>query len=171
MLRRAAREGPEALLAELCDDTPEHAAVMHSHPDWIAREWWDQLGAEDARALMAAGNEPSEVALRANTLVTDAPTLVAELTRHESVSSPSSQKTAVLTAAHLDPELPEAVVLDGPLDLHRSPLWRAGACIAQSRAAMHVARALAPVAGDRVLDLCAAPGGKTTHLAALMGTA
>ena len=168
VLRRAAREGRDALFADLGDDTPERAAVMHSHPDWIAREWWDQLGAEDARALMAADNEPSEVALRANTLVGDAPTLVDELTRHESASSPSSTTAAASVAAHLDPELPEAVVLDGPFDLHASPLWGAGAFIAQSRAAMHVARALAPGAGERVLDVCAAPGGKTTHLAALM---
>jgi 16S rRNA (cytosine967-C5)-methyltransferase len=59
-------------------------------------------------------------------------------------------------------------VLEGPLDMHDSPLWQAGAFHAQSRAAMHVARALAPHSGERVLDLCAAPGGKTTHLAALM---
>jgi 16S rRNA (cytosine967-C5)-methyltransferase len=52
--------------------------------------------------------------------------------------------------------------------MHGSPLWRAGAFIAQSRAAMLVAHSLAPLAGERVLDLCAAPGGKSTHLAALM---
>ena len=55
------------------------------------------------------------------------------------------------------------------VDAHAHPLYRAGAYIAQSRAAMLVARTLDPQPGERVLDLCAAPGGKTTHLAALMG--
>ena len=49
------------------------------------------------------------------------------------------------------------------------PLWRSGAIMPQSRGSMLVARALAPEPGERVLDLCAAPGAKTTHLAALMG--
>ncbi len=152
VLRRAAREGPDALLAALIDDTPQHAAVKHSHPEWIARLWWESLGAEQARALMAADNEPLEVALRANTLVTDAATLARELP----------------VRTHFDPAIPEALVLDEPFDLHGSPLWRAGAFHAQSRAAMRVARALDPAPGERVLDLCAAPGGKSTHLAALM---
>jgi 16S rRNA (cytosine967-C5)-methyltransferase len=155
VLRRAAREGPQALLGSLEDATPEQAAIKHSHPQWIARLWWDRLGADDARALMAYDNEPGELALRANTLVTDAPTLVADL-------------SAQGVASHVAPALEEAVVLDGPLDIHGSPLWSAGAFHAQSRAAMLVARALAPRDGERVLDLCAAPGGKATHLAALM---
>src|ERR1700689_3203367 len=71
VLRRATREG-RALLDALDDRTPEHAAVLHSHPPWLARMWWQDLGPQDARALMAYDNEPGEVALRANTLVTDA---------------------------------------------------------------------------------------------------
>ncbi len=152
VLRRAIREGPAALLAALDDRTPEQAAIMHSHPEWIARLWWQELGPEQARALMAGDNEPGEVALRANTLVTDAAALASELP----------------VATHGDPRLSEALVLDGPFDAHASPLWRSGAFIAQSRAAMLVARALDPQPGERVLDLCAAPGGKSTHLAALM---
>jgi 16S rRNA (cytosine967-C5)-methyltransferase len=151
VLRRAVREGP-ALLAELSDATPEQAAVLHSHPEWIAQLWWEQLGASHARALMAYDNEPGEVALRVNTLLTDAGRLASELP----------------VATHPDPDLPEALVLEGPFDAHESPAWRAGAFLPQSRAAMHVARALNPQPGERVLDLCAAPGGKSTHLAALM---
>jgi 16S rRNA (cytosine967-C5)-methyltransferase len=152
VLRRAVREGPDALLGGLSDDTPEHAAVMHSHPEWIARLWWQALGPEQARALLAYDNEPGEVALRANTLVTDAATLAHELP----------------VRTHIDAAIPEALVLEEPFDAHGSPLWQRGAFHAQSRAAMLVARVLDPAPGERVLDLCAAPGGKTTHLAALM---
>jgi 16S rRNA (cytosine967-C5)-methyltransferase len=152
VLRRAAREGPAELLGDLDDSTPEQAAVMHSHPLWLAQMWWRELGAEQARALMAADNEPSEVALRANTLLIDAEQLAA----------------ALPVRSHRDAALPEALVLEQPFDVHGSPQWRRGELIAQSRAAMLVARALDPRGGERVLDLCAAPGGKATHIAALM---
>jgi 16S rRNA (cytosine967-C5)-methyltransferase len=153
VLRRATREGTGALLGDLREDTPEQAAVMHSHPEWIARLWWEELGPQEVRALLAADNEPGELALRVNTLVAD----------------PSEVAQMLGTRLHTNPELPEALVLDGPFDLHSSEAWRSGAVIAQSRAAMLVARALDPKPGERVLDLCAAPGGKSTHLAALMG--
>jgi 16S rRNA (cytosine967-C5)-methyltransferase len=151
-LRRAGREGADALLGALSEETPEQAAVKHSHPEWIARLWWRELGAEEARALMAYDNEAGEVALRANTLITDAATLARSLP----------------VSTHADPDVPEALVLEEAFDIHDSPLWQRGAFVAQSRAAMLVARVLAPAPDEHVLDLCAAPGGKSTHLAALM---
>ncbi len=152
VLRRAADRGA-ALLDGLDDGTPEGAALAHSHPDWIARRWWDAHGADGARALLAAGNEPAEAALRVNTLRADPAELAARLP----------------VASHPAPGLPEGIVLDGPFDAFASPGWENGSFMPQSRAAMAVARLLAPRPGERVLDLCAAPGGKTTHLAALMG--
>jgi 16S rRNA (cytosine967-C5)-methyltransferase len=151
VLRRAAREA-RGIVEALPEDTPQAAALRHSHPEWIAALWWDTLGPESARALMAADNEPAEAALRANTLRTSAADLAARLT----------------VASHPAPDLPEGLVLDAPYDAHGAAEWREGLFMPQSRAAMTVARVLAPRPGERVLDLCAAPGGKTTHLAALM---
>ena len=152
VLRRAARELP-ALPA---DDTPAGAAIAHSYPPWLVELWWERFGADATRALLRAGNEPGELALRANALVT---------TRDELASA-----LPVPTRSAGD-ELPEGLVVEGPFDAHAHELWRQGAYVAQSRAAMLVARALDPQPGERVLDLCAAPGGKTTHVAALMGGA
>lgn len=151
VLRRALREGVPALPA---DDTPQGAAIAHSHPPWLVELWWERFGPDETRALLRAGNEAGELALRVNTLVTT-PAAVAE-------------QLGVETAPAGD-ELPEGLVVKGAFDAHGHPLYAQGAYVAQSRAAMLVARALDPQPGERVLDLCAAPGGKTTHLAALMG--
>ena len=59
-------------------------------------------------------------------------------------------------------------MLDQPYDVHGSELFRQGMLSPQSQASMLVAHALAPMPGERVLDLCAAPGAKTTQIAALM---
>src|SRR3954463_15571514 len=67
VLRRAAAEA-RGLVEALPDDIPEAAALRHSHPAWIACLWWEAFGAEEARALMAADNQPAEAVLRANTL-------------------------------------------------------------------------------------------------------
>ena len=152
VLRRALREGRE-LLAALGDATPEDAAVLHSVPVWLAKLWWAELGLERARALLAAVNTPAESAIRVNTLL-----------------APVSDVAAGLgVASHPAPGLPEGLVLEAPFDAYASPQWERGQLMPQSRGSMAVARALAPEPGERVLDLCAAPGAKTTHLAALTG--
>jgi 16S rRNA (cytosine967-C5)-methyltransferase len=154
VLRRSAREG-RGMLERLDDDTAGSAAVLHSVPGWLASKWWAELGAEKARALLRVVNEPAESALRVNTVVAT----IEEV--QNALPVPSRAASEAL-------DLPEALVLDGPFDVQGSELWRSGAVQPQSRASMLVSRMLAPEPGQRVLDLCAAPGGKTTHLAALM---
>jgi 16S rRNA (cytosine967-C5)-methyltransferase len=152
VLRRVAREGRE-LVESLSDADAAGASLAHSMPLWITERWWEALGGEGARSLLARINEPAESALRANTLrVEGAAALIALLG----------------VDARLGGEPPEAVVALEPFDAYGSPLWRSGALMPQSRASMMVAHCLEPAAGERVLDLCAAPGAKTTHMAALM---
>jgi 16S rRNA (cytosine967-C5)-methyltransferase len=152
VLRRALREGRD-LLAGLHDDTPAGAAVLHSVPMWLAELWWAELGPERARALLTAVNDPAESAVRVNTLVASVADVAAGLG----------------VATHPAADLPEGLVLEAPFDAHASVQWEHGELMPQSRGSMAVARALAPEPGERVLDLCAAPGAKTTHLAALTG--
>jgi 16S rRNA (cytosine967-C5)-methyltransferase len=148
VLRRGAREAP-GIVKRLPQATPGQAALKHSHPEWIAQLWWDELGPEAARELMAADNRPAEPVLRANTLRTTREALAAAL--------PVGSRPA--------PGLPEALILEGPFDAHGHDLYGEGHYVAQSRAAQAVAHIVGPAA--TVLDLCAAPGGKATHLAAL----
>ena len=156
VLRRAARGELPDLPA---DDTPAGAAVAHSYPDWLVELWWERFGPAETRALLRAGNASGELALRVNTLRAQPADVAAAL----------AELAPAVTARPAGDELPEGLVVDGAFDAHGHRLYSEGAYTAQSRAAMLAGRALDPQPGERVLDLCAAPGGKTTHLAALMG--
>jgi 16S rRNA (cytosine967-C5)-methyltransferase len=151
VLRRAAREG-RSLLEGIDDGTPSGAALRYSVPEWLAELWWRELGATAAHSLLATVNRPAEAALRVNTLAANVEEVLEQLGVR---ASPA-------------PELPEGLMLHEPLDVYDTDLWRAGAIMPQSRGSMLVSRLLDPQPGERVLDLCAAPGAKTTHLAALI---
>lgn len=158
VLRRGARER-EQLLAGLSDETPEAAAVAHSHPEWLARMWWRELGPQQARALLAAGNRPPETALRVNTLRAAPGRLIAELAEAGTrVARPGAP-----------PAPPESVLVSGPLGKELAGRIEAGELVAQSRASALVVDVLDPRPGERILDLCAGPGVKTTQIAARIG--
>jgi 16S rRNA (cytosine967-C5)-methyltransferase len=152
VLRRAVNEAAE-LISALSDETPAGAAIAHSVPEWLASLWFTELGPETARALLAEINTPAEASIRVNTLRAD----------------PDQVRAELAVPAHTVPGLPEALILEAPFDVHGSELWREGRIMAQARASMLAGRALHPAPGDRVLDLCAAPGAKATQLAALGG--
>src|SRR5436309_2227665 len=150
VMRRAAREARSRV-----DQLPEDSPVLLSHPAWLAEMWRKALGPDEALALMRADNEPAESAVRANELRITRDELLAALAERGADARPAR-------------DLPEGVVIDGPFDIHGSDLFERGLVMPQSRGSMLVSRLLDPQEGELMLDMCAAPGAKTTHLAALM---
>jgi 16S rRNA (cytosine967-C5)-methyltransferase len=120
----------------------------HSYPDWVMEEWTAMLGEAGAGELAEAQNRPGELCVRVNTLKAD--------------------DVDLGVPVRLDPQVPEARVLEAQFDVAASGELADGLIWPQSRASMLPARLLAPEPGMRVLDLCAAPGGKSGQLAALM---
>lgn len=158
LLRGYLREtaATEALLAELKRTQPH---LGYSHPEWLVDRWRTRWGAEKAAALMDWNNSPPRTFARVNTLKTDAGKLI-EQWRAEGVEYDFV----------LRDWLEENLVFD--LKSH-PPLGgltsiREGGFYVQDPGTLLAVRELDPRPGERILDYCAAPGGKLTYIAQLM---
>jgi 16S rRNA (cytosine967-C5)-methyltransferase len=154
VLRRLA-DGKDALEWPAGEDAAS-LAVWGSHPRWIVERWLARFGPEATRALLLADNRQVPVGLRVNRLRGTREQLIERLTAEGVAATP----------ARLSPDL---VWIEG----HQAPgalkAFKDGWCTAQDESEALVARLVAPQPHERLLDLCAAPGGKCTHLAELMG--
>ena len=150
VLRNAARNITEVPAAEIRDPL-EKLSVELSHPRWMLERWMNSFGDEEARALALANNEPPPTAFRVNT--SGAETLArlqdAGLTWRQSSLAPGAFVVESGTAS----SLAEAAEL--------------GLIYIQDEASQLVSLLLDPESGERVLDLCAAPGSKSSHIATL----
>jgi 16S rRNA (cytosine967-C5)-methyltransferase len=133
---RRLSEGIDELLRCQAEDTPKAAALKHSYPDWVAELWWEELGRDDALALMRAQNEPPERVVRLN------------------------HRKATAIAGTPDPDLPAA----WHVDRVDEDAFEAGLIWPQSRGSQLAGIVVGAREGERTLDLCAAPGGKATQL-------
>lgn len=151
VLRRAAREREFDPAARIKDDV-ERLSVETSHPRWLVERWVRALGEEEARAFCEANNTAAPVSFRINANSSE---VFGELER----------AGARLTASTI---APDAWRVEGASAIVRS-FAQEGRIYLQDEASQLVAHALGARACERVLDLCAAPGSKTTHIAQLSG--
>jgi 16S rRNA (cytosine967-C5)-methyltransferase len=135
VMRRLAA-GLRPLLADLPEATATDAALKHSYPDWVAELWWRELGPAESLALMRAQNEPPERVVRLN------------------------RRKPGHVDGRPDPDLPDALHVER-ID---EDALAAGLIWPQSRGSQLAGLVVGARAGDRTLDLCAAPGGKATQL-------
>jgi 16S rRNA (cytosine967-C5)-methyltransferase len=134
---------------------PAFLAVAYSHPRWLVERFVEWFGAADAEAIMAADNQAAPTTIRLNLARGGADEILAQL----------GDEGIAIAGRGL---LPETLRLSGGLPLDRAP-YRAGLFAIQAEASQLVAHLLAPPPGATVVDCAAAPGGKSGHLAEMVG--
>ena len=157
VLRRLSRE--KASLPALPDaDTVTALSVRYSHPRWLVGRMLDILGAPETERFLAENNRVPPVTLQVNLLRATRDALLSELAA-----------MGVTASAH--PWAADCVELSGGGAVTRLPPFRTGKCYVQDPAAHLVTDIAGIKPGESVLDVCAAPGGKTFGAAFAVGTA
>ncbi|MDY0383749.1 16S rRNA (cytosine(967)-C(5))-methyltransferase RsmB [Trichlorobacter sp.] len=155
VLRAAQRRSASLTLPDQALDPVGWLAAAYSLPDWLAAQWLEQFPLPEATGLAVASLEPPLLTLRTNTLRT---------TRQELLALLAAQGIAAQPCRYA----PEGVQLLERCFVPDLPGFGEGLFAVQDEASQLVAHLLDPQPGETVLDVCAAPGGKATHLAQLM---
>ncbi len=157
VLRRLAREHASIALPDLERDPLGHLTHALSLPPWLAARFIELFGTGEAAALAAASNEIPPLVVRANRLRTSRDALLAEMReRFPDAAACRFARDGIRLGRRGNPALDPAF-LDGRFTV-------------QDEASQLVAALVDPLPGQRVLDVCAAPGGKASALAERLGT-
>lgn len=151
-LARAAEDGSLPVLD--CPTKEAYYALRFSHPDWLTHALCEEFGVKEAAAICADDNEIAPLCLRVNLLKTTRDEVLAEL------------RAAGLSCAPHDKI--ENLILSKGGSVAALPAFGRGEVTVQDGAGIVCVDTLAPLPGEYVLDLCAAPGGKTCYIAEKM---
>ena len=141
--------------AQVSNRSNASRAEEFSHPEWLVERWIDEFGVSEASALMRANNQKAPLVLRANRLKCSREQLRERLLAHGLVASASEWS-------------PEGIVLESAGNVEKLPGYADGLFQIQGESSQLIAYLLAPEPRERILDACAAPGGKSCHIAELM---
>ncbi|MCF2970477.1 16S rRNA (cytosine(967)-C(5))-methyltransferase [Synechococcus sp. Nb3U1] len=158
--RQALPEPERDPLQPLRDTQPadpiQALGILHSFPDWLVSLWWERLGSTETEQLCQWFNQPPHLDLRINPLRAAADRIRKALAEAGIPTTPI-------------PEVPGALRLQGHAgEITALPGFAQGWWTVQDASAQQVVHWLDPQPGERVIDCCAAPGGKTTHIAEQM---
>lgn len=157
ILRSFLRWNGKYPMPDATKDTVTYLSVKYSHPTWLVQRWLEQFGKDTTIALLEADNEVPKVSIRVNLLKTN----------REKLAKALQVDGYIVTLSEL---IEEAIIIEhvGSVPLHELETFKEGHFFIQDLSAMLVAKVAMPQMGQQILDLCAAPGGKSTHLAELM---
>lgn len=156
VLRRIPNSLEEAGFPDKATAFTDYLRIRYSMPRRLVRLWIDLFGKEGAEDFCSVCNEPAPLMLRVNTAVTDVETLAKNL-----------QRSGLLVSRPF--EFLEALQVKGGPNPLQTQWYKQGHFIVQDAASILAARLVGPEPTDTIVDMCAAPGGKTTHMATLSG--
>ena len=145
----------ETIIYPGAENPVRRLSVLYSHPEWLVRRWTLRFGTETAETLLRENNAPAPLVFRTNTLRT---------TREELKSDLERAGARIIETVYSSAGIK---IVSSPA-IRTLPGYGEGRFMVQDEAAQLISLMLAPEPGERVLDACAAPGGKATHLAELM---
>ena len=154
VLRSAIREPNKSQFPK--GDSAEEIALRMFHPQWLVEHWIKQFGMEQTKEICKADNVTPPLTLRVNTLKTN---------REETLDKLNHQGINALPSTLTEEGI---IIINGAGSLDNLDVLNQGLCQVQDESSMLVAKELDPQAGEFIIDCCAAPGGKTTHIAELM---
>lgn len=152
VLRSIQREGLPDI--EEIADRVERLSIKTSHPKWLVKKWIDQFGYEEAEKMCEINLLPPTQTARVNQMKTTVEELITDLTKKGIAVEPG--------------DLSEDAIKGVKGNLALTNEFSGGLLTIQDESSMLVARALNPQQGELVLDACAAPGGKSTHISERM---
>ncbi len=155
ILRSILREKEQIPYPDFSENPVLHLSVVESHPLWLVRRWVEEVGLEETTRICAVNNQISTLTLRTNTLKINRKGLIEKLRERGLKPFPCSFSE-------------EGILLKDPPPTSELPFLKEGFYIIQDEASQLVTSILDPKPGERILDACAAPGGKTTHIAQRM---
>ena len=139
----------------LCEIIRKDVSLRLSHPQWLLKRWQKQFGEEETELLCRWDNEPADLCLRVNTVMTTRDAFLQDLREIGGDGEVSLWCS-------------DGIVVTKPKGLPFLLQTFPHSIYVQDESSMLPAMLLQPKAGEQILDMCAAPGGKTTHIAALM---
>jgi 16S rRNA (cytosine967-C5)-methyltransferase len=137
------------------EDPIKRLSILHSHPAWLVRRWVMRFGEKSAETLLQRNNLPAPLVIRTNSFKTKREDLKASL-EAEGVTAVETKYSPV-----------GMEIVSGP-GIQELSSFQDGWFMVQDEAAQLISMMLSPQTGETVLDACAAPGGKATHLAEIM---
>ena len=156
LLRRISAESRSLPWPDPAVKQAKYLSLKHSQPLWLVDRLAARLGFVEAESWCLASNQKPLISIRPNLLRTDSAALIARL---------QSEGFEAFTS----PVVPAMLRLARGASPAAAKSFKEGLFTIQGESSALVTHLLAPRSGDLVIDLCSAPGGKTTHLAALIG--